>query len=128
MKTLYKLEGAVVRGKNRGRKLGFPTANIALSHDIPDGIYAAEVSIDGKLYQAATFIGAAETFGENEKKAESYIFNFKQNIYGKQITVRLLKKIRGHKKFTSRNELIRQMKKDKVQIRLFFLRLAGSNP
>lgn len=120
MKPLFTLRGKVKKGKNRGKFLGFPTANINLHKKIPQGIYTSIVKIDNKKYFAATFIGSAKTFNENEYKAESYILDFNQSIYGKWITVTLLKKLRGNKKFDSEQKLIDQMKKDILATRNFF--------
>src|SRR6266576_2532672 len=96
MKQLYIFWGKVIAGQKRGKKLGFPTANVRLH----------------KKYTAATFIGSAKTFGETEYKAETYILNFNQNLYGKWITIRLFKKLRDNKKFDSEKALVLQMKED----------------
>lgn len=120
MKYLYAFDGNVISGKKRGLRLGFPTANMKLNIDIPDGIYASSVVIDGKKYHSATFIGVAETFGETEKKAEVFIFDFDANLYGKTLGVKLFKKIRENQKFSSEQELIQQMKKDMQDILFFF--------
>ena len=117
MDPLYVLEGMGVKGNKRGKKLGFPTANIRLTQNIPEGIYASEVLINNKLHKAATFIGAAKTFAEDLVQAESYLLYFSADLYGKKITVKLYNKIRGNKKFTSAEELIEQMKKDVDKVR-----------
>ncbi|MDO8621516.1 MAG: riboflavin kinase [Candidatus Levybacteria bacterium] len=120
MSYIYSFTGKVEAGNKRGKNLGFPTANIALTQSIPEGIYASRVLIDGKTYQASTFIGEAKTFGEKEHKAESYIFDFDKNIYGKEVTVYLFKNLRGNKKFSSEQKLIEQIKKDVSGTREFF--------
>jgi riboflavin kinase / FMN adenylyltransferase len=120
MNALYTITGVVLHGDKRGRALGFPTANMHLDEKIPDGIYAAEVDVDGVTYKAASFVGAAETFEKTETKLESYLFDFDEDIYGKTITVTLYKKIRGNKKFDSVDGLIEQMKKDVEAIKRFF--------
>lgn len=112
-----KFWGKIRRHKQRGRNLGFPTANINLSRDIPEGIYISQAKLGKRIYPALTFIGKAETFNEKSFQAETYILDFKQNIYDKWISVNLLKKIRDNKKFNSANELIAQMKKDEKIIR-----------
>lgn len=112
--------GKVKEGRKRGRKLGYPTANITLHKNIPEGIYVSSIVINGKTYHAATFIGKVEMFGEKEKKAEVYILDFNKNLYGKWMTVYLFKKIRGNKKFSSSNELIIQIKKDIKVTREYF--------
>jgi len=120
MDELYKINGLVIRGDSRGKSLGFPTANIALHKKIPEGIYASTVTINGKSYQAASFVGSAKTFKKTDVKLESHIFNFDQEIYGKSVVVRLYKKVRGNKIFDSIEELVAQMKKDVEEIKSFF--------
>jgi riboflavin kinase / FMN adenylyltransferase len=120
MNSIFIIRGKVLHGKNRGKKLGFPTANILLHQNIPEGVYASEVIITGKRYQAATFIGSAKTFDEKNYHAESYIFNFGGNIYGKWITIKLFKKIRENIKFNLEKELIKQMEGDLIDIKKFF--------
>lgn len=112
--------GKVKKYNQRGRKLGFPTANINLSKQIADGIYISKVKIENRMHPAITFIGKAETFNEKKTQSETYILDFNKNIYDKWITIVLLKKIRESKKFDSAKELIVQMKKDKVLARKYF--------
>lgn len=106
------LWGKVKKGSKRGKLLGFPTANFSLHKKIQQGIYVSQTKFLGKVFQSVTFIGNAKTFGEKDIKAETYILNFNKNLYGKLITVKLLKKLRGNKKFKSEEELIKQMNKD----------------
>lgn len=120
MNPQFIFSGIVQDGAKRGRDLGFPTANVALQQQIPEGIYAAEVVVDDKTFKAATFIGAAETFGEKDYKAETYILDFDQNIYHKEITVKLYKKLRGSIAYTTKEALIEQMEKDVQETREFF--------
>jgi riboflavin kinase / FMN adenylyltransferase len=122
MNELHKISGVVVRGESRGKTLGFPTANIRLSRKIPEGIYASTVSLNGSIYRAASFIGAAKTFQQKEVKLETYLFDFERDIYGRRIIVRLYKKIRGNKKFDSVEELVERMKKDVEEIKEFFVK------
>lgn len=121
MRPSYIVWGKVRKGNQRGKRLGFPTANILLHKNIPEGIYAALVIIKGKIFKAATFVGSAKTFGEEDKKVESYILNFDENIYGKWITIMIYKKVRENKKFNSEKELIGQIKKDVNMIESLFL-------
>jgi len=120
MEYLYLIRGKVRSGAKRGKSLGFPTANILLHQKIPEGIYASIVTIKEKAYYAATFIGGAKTFDEKVAKCESYILDFKQEIYGEWISVKLLKKLRNNKKFSSVKLLIKQIKKDILNTRKFF--------
>jgi riboflavin kinase/FMN adenylyltransferase len=121
MKPDYIFSGIVIAGKKRGAELGFPTANVMLAQDIPEGIYASLITIKNNSYQAATFIGSAKTFNETEVKAESYILDFSESIYGEKVTVKLFKKIRSNHAFSSVDELIEQMHKDVKEIRSFFI-------
>jgi riboflavin kinase/FMN adenylyltransferase len=120
MKVRHVIWGKVKTGSKRGKLLGFPTVNIALHKQIEEGVYLAEVKIDNRLFSSLTFVGTAKTFGEKTKKVESYILNFKDDVYGKWITVGLFKKIRGNIKFKSEKELILQMKKDLSIANKFF--------
>ncbi len=117
--NMYKFWGKVRTHSKRGKKLGFPTANINLSKKIPEGIYISKTEFSGKEYKSLTFIGAAKTFNEKNYKAEIYILDFNQNIYGKWVSVEILKKLRENKKFKSADELIAQMKKDEVLTRQY---------
>jgi len=117
---MYKFWGKVRIHNRRGRKLGFPTANINLSKKIPEGIYVSKTKLNKTWHQSVTFVGAAKTFNEKRYKAETYILDFNQNIYGKWISVHLIKKIRANKKFSSAEKLIAQMKKDEQITREYF--------
>ena len=117
---LYKFWGKVRTHNKRGKTLGFPTANINLTKSIADGIYISKTKIGSTIYLSLTFIGAAKTFGEIRFHSETFILDFNQNIYGKWISVELIKKIRGNKKFNTAEDLIVQMKKDEQEARDYF--------
>ena len=120
MDRVYTFWGKVQAGAKRGRALGFPTANIPLHKQIPEGVYISEITIKNKIYPAATFIGSAKTFGEKDYKSETYILDFNQNIYGEWISIKLVKKIRGNKKFAGEKDLVEQMKKDSKEVKNYF--------
>lgn len=115
-----KFWGKVKKNSQRGKGLGFPTANINLRKNIPEGIYISKIKLDKKHYPALTFIGIAKTFNEKKVQAEIYILDFKKNIYGSWISIELIKKIRGNIKFNSAKDLIAQMKKDELEARKYF--------
>lgn len=117
---MYKIWGKVRKHNQRGKKLGFPTANVNLKQNIPEGIYVSKTKVSGKIYKSITFIGTAKTFNETSYHAEDYILDFDKNIYGKWISVELLKKIRENKKFNSAGELVEQMKSDEQIAREYF--------
>jgi len=99
------LWGKVKKGSKRGKLLGFPTANFSLHKNISQGIYVSQTKFLEKVFPSVTFIGNAKTFGEKDIKAETYILNFNKNLYGKFITIKLLKKLRGNQKFKSERDL-----------------------
>ncbi len=115
-----KFWGKVRKDKQRGRGLGFPTANLNLHKNIPEGIYISKTKVQKKTYPSVTFIGKVKTFNEKEYKAETFILDFDRNIYNQWISVTLLKKIRSNKKFSNKKNLIRQMKKDESLARKYF--------
>lgn len=117
-----KFWGKVKTHNKRGKDLGFPTANVSLRKNIPEGIYVSKAKVDGKEYRSLTFIGVAKTFNEKKFHTETYILDFSKNIYGKWISVNLIKRIRQNKKFSSASDLVRQMKKDELAARRYFLR------
>lgn len=114
----YSLEGLVIQGDKRGNQIGFPTANLQLNEPhklIPSrGVYYVKVEYDGKVYDGMMNIGYRPTVRlENELFLEVNIFDFNQNIYGKVIKVKFLKYLRDEIKFSSIEELVAQLKKDK---------------
>ncbi len=115
----YQIRGEVQRGKQRGGKeLGFPTANLHL--DVEDlipkiGVYVCQVICDGTCYGGVLNIGYNPTFGEEKLVAETHIFDFNQDIYGKPIKVNLLQFLRGEQKFAGVQELAAQISRDVIQ-------------
>ncbi len=111
--------GTVVKGRGRGRKLGYPTANLDLHHEIkpPTGVYATWVTIEEKDYLSVTNIGTRPTFEEKgEETTEVYIIDFKRNLYGEVLEVKFIYKIREELKFPSAEALKAQMDKDKEEV------------
>ena len=106
--------------QKRGKTLGFPTANVNLKKNIPEGIYISRTKLGKSFFNSITFVGSAKTFDEKKFHAETYILDFDKNIYGEWISVKLLKKIRDNKIFSSALELITQMKKDEKETRKYF--------
>lgn len=112
----YYLEGVVIKGDQRGRLLGFPTANtsIATELQIPaHGVYGTEVVFEGKRYSAITNIGKTPTFKSDEVvKIETHILDFNKEIYGSTLRVEFKKYIRKEMKFSSVEDIKIQIKKD----------------
>lgn len=111
----YSIFGKVISGKNRGNKLGFPTANIepTNSYIIPkSGVYMTNTIINNKRYLSATNIGYNPTFNENTLKIETHILDFSENIYGDILNIEFIDFIRDDIKFDNIDNLIDQMKND----------------
>jgi riboflavin kinase/FMN adenylyltransferase len=111
----YTLIGTVISGKNRGNKLGFPTANIDPidNYVLPEtGVYKTNTIVDGCKYLSVTNIGYNPTFNEDVLKIESHILDFSDNIYGKKLEIEFIDYIREDIKFTNKDELIYQINKD----------------
>jgi riboflavin kinase / FMN adenylyltransferase len=115
----FMLSGKVVGGEKLGRKIGFPTANIEASevHKIIPGygVYAVKIETGGKVYNGMLNIGTRPTFNQNadQRSIEVNIFDFDQDIYGQDITLHFIKRIRGEHKFSGPDALIAQLIKDR---------------
>lgn len=112
----YQIRGEVKMGKQRGgSELGFPTANLQISEEdlCPrHGVYVTQVIYDGKCYGGVLNIGYNPTFGEESLSAETHIFDFNEDIYGKPIKVNLLQFLRDERKFSGLDELVAQITRD----------------
>ena len=122
----YSITGKIVHGEQRGRKLGFPTANIELLHGemaVPaPGVYAVTASIEGSIYEGMGNIGNNPTFNDVEHaRLEVNLFNCSGDLYGKTMSVQFHKYIRAEKKFSGVEELCRQIEEDKKAIKTYFL-------
>ena len=112
----YYIKGRVLHGRADGRKLGFPTANIAMESGkaIPRlGVYRTATVIDGKIYNGVTNIGKCPTFMGEEIRLECHLIDFDGELYGREIKVYLLGFIRDEKTFDSLDDLKAQIKNDK---------------
>jgi len=118
----FSIYGKVKGGHARGRILGYPTANIEPEQEIVPlyGVYAVLVKLNNKIRPGILNIGNRPTFG-NQKKSSSvvevHIFNFHKRIYGKKLEVFFLQRIRAEKKFSSKEALLLQIKKDELKVR-----------
>ena len=114
----YSITGEVIHGKKNGRLMGFPTANVKYSNMfiLPKiGVYYTNVEWNNKIYKGITSVGKNPTFEGENITLETYILDFNEEIYGDEITVYFIKKIRDEKKFASMEELKKQLDKDKKQ-------------
>jgi riboflavin kinase/FMN adenylyltransferase len=111
----FSLRGKVVTGAGRGEGLGFPTANLEVSAGQaipPDGVYAGLAHINSKVYQSMTNIGRNPTFGKNERTIESYLLDYSGDLYGHELSVDFISRLRDEIKFSSIEELKKQVAED----------------
>jgi len=111
----FQIGGKVIASDRRGRILGFPTANLDIKPQqaLPgNGIYATITQVDDKQFPSATNIGTRPTFGEGEKNVETHLLYYKGDLYGKEIRVEFMQKLRDEQHFPSSEELKAQIRKD----------------
>jgi len=111
----FSLYSQVITGVGRGAKLGFPTANLAIDSKqaLPaDGVYATWAYIDGKAYPSMTNIGKRPTFGDNKRIVEVYVLDYLNNLYGRELKIDIIERLRGEKRFDNAEELKRQIAED----------------
>lgn len=104
MMNPYFLTGKVIKGRGEGHLFGFPTANVSKSDEKfypSDGVYGCYVTVNGKRYKAVTNVGSKPTFSDDTYTIEPFLLNFSGDIYGKEIKVEFIKKLRDIQKFDS---------------------------
>ena len=115
----YSISGKVVHGEKRGRKIGFPTANIHMRHNRPPlkGVFAVKFQ---NHFGVANLGIRPSIKGEKKLQLEVHLLNFSSDLYGQHVSVIFLKKLRDEKKFKSLDELKEQIKLDIIKAKLFF--------
>jgi riboflavin kinase/FMN adenylyltransferase len=116
----YSISSFVEHGTGTGSRIGFPTANLAITPNklVPKiGVYAVWVDIAGQTYPGALNAGYRPTFGENRLTVEAFIFDFDRDIYREEVRVRFVQRIRDEKKFESPEALVKQIGKDVTRAR-----------
>lgn len=115
----YYLRGIVVKGEEIGRKLGFPTANISTTWRMipPDGVYAVICEINNVKRAGALHIGPRITFGKTKRTIEVHIIDFDENLYGREIKISFIKRVRGTMKFKNADELKKRIGEDIEEVR-----------
>lgn len=119
----HRIEGEVIGGEQRGRELGYPTANMSIAdlHPPKFGVYAVKVDVlDGPhfgTYNGAASIGTRPMFGENLPNCETFLFDFQGDLYGSTLSVALVDFLRPELKFDGIDALITQMDADCDQAR-----------
>jgi len=111
----FSLHGRVITGAGRGTKLGFPTANLDIDpkQALPtDGVYATQAYIDGQAYQSMTNIGKQPTFGGNKRIVEVYVLDYPSSLYGRELKIDIIARLRGEEQFDTAEELKKQITED----------------
>jgi riboflavin kinase/FMN adenylyltransferase len=116
----FGLRGLVVQGDQRGRTIGFPTANlqIAAIHVLPaDGVYACRVYLNGEGLPAVTNIGVRPTFDGLRRTVEAHLLDWSGDLYGQSIRIEFIRRLRGEQKFAGIEALVAQIRRDADQAR-----------
>jgi riboflavin kinase/FMN adenylyltransferase len=117
----HRLEGIVVRGDQRGREIGFPTANLLCGRwaAVPaDGVYACKLTRrDGSPLQAATSIGTNPTFNGRERRVEAYVLDFDGDLYGERLSLDFVQRLREMRRYEGIEPLIAQIRQDVADTR-----------
>lgn len=121
---MEKILGKIVRGRGRGKQLGFPTANIAVQGKVPVayGVYACWATVQGKRLRAAVSVGVNEMFGAKAPTVEAHLLDFSGDIYGENVEIEFVKRLRAIKRFDTVNALQEQIKKDVEEVKKLCLR------
>lgn len=117
----YRVKGVVVKGRQVGRQIGFPTVNLDLSQSrklLPkDGVYSVLVHRGEHTFKGMANLGARPTFGEASRVLEVHLLDFDVDLYGEELAVDFVERLRDIKKFASREELEAQLQQDKARVR-----------
>lgn len=110
----YSMSGTIVQGDGRGRKIGFPTANIEPGEQIcpPNGVYAIRAKLTDKWFDGVLNIGVRPTFDGTKFQVESHLFNFDEIVYGETIEICFIEKIRNEREFSNMHALVQQIHRD----------------
>ncbi len=116
----HRLEGIVVRGDQRGRSLGYPTANVSTSRHtaIPaDGVYACRFGHRGRELAAAASIGTNPTFSGRERRVEAFVLDVNEDFYGEQVALDFVDRLRDMRRFETPEQLVAQIDDDVARAR-----------
>ena len=115
----YFIKGEVIKGDGIGKKLDFPTANIKIHNKdkiLPsDGVYAGNAIISDKKFIGMINIGKRPTVEGKERRVEMNIFDYNDMLYGKEMKISFIKRIRNEQKFKNLDDLSDQLRKDKLE-------------
>jgi riboflavin kinase/FMN adenylyltransferase len=119
----FALRGPVVRGEERGARIGFPTANIAVAPDLAlpkFGVYVTSAYLGDRHYASVTNIGQRPTFGAGRPTIETHLLDFEGDVYERELRIELLQKLRDEQRFAGADELVAQIRRDVEATRAYF--------
>ena len=118
------IRGRVIHGFDKGKKLGFPTTNLHLVEDYPldnyTGVWCSYTYWQGQKIAGVTHIGPVKIFGESSIRVETHLLDWQEDLYGEDLQIELLQKLRDTIGFTSETELVKQVMEDIRQTRAYF--------
>ena len=120
--------GTVIHGLGQGKKFGFPTINIKLSDSdlhIDTGVYVSKVTIQNQSFNGMLYVGTRPTFELCETTVEIHLLDYDENLYGRQISFRILQKIRHEIHFDTVDQLVEQLHQDKEMVYKYFQNTEG---
>ena len=123
----FSIDGVVVEGQRRGREIGFPTANLQTENELlpPNGVYATTVTVDGVVHASITNIGVRPTFGESSvTTVEAYVMGFSGDLYGQQVRLGFVQRLRDERKFDDVDALRAQLEADRRRAERLFAQLS----
>ena len=119
----YEVSGRVVSGRSRGRRIGFPTANLETASEIlPPGVFVTETVRGGRVHPSVTSVGTNPTFGPGPMSVETVLLDYRGSLYGSAITVRFLARLRPTRKFPGAGPLAARIALDVAAARAWFAR------
>ena len=119
----FALRGPVVHGEERGKTIGFPTANIAVARDLAlpkFGVYVTRAYLGEMAYPSVTNVGERPTFGQSRPTIETYLLDFDGDLYERELRIELLRKVRDEQRFDSVDALVAQIGRDVETTRAYF--------
>jgi riboflavin kinase / FMN adenylyltransferase len=126
----WRVKGVVEKGHGRGKNLGFPTINLALKpgQDVGYGIYAMRVIHNGRRYPAAGYVGSSPTFGNGVPMFEAYLLDFDGDLYGEEVEIEFIAKLRDDKAFPDGASLAETMRQDCEKARAILSEIEANDP
>ncbi len=123
----YCLAGTIVKGRNRGREIGFPTANLQTANELvpPNGVYATTLTVDGVVHAGLTNIGVNPTFGDSTTATiETYVLRYEGDLYGREVQLGFVQRLRDERRFDDVDGLKAQIEADRRSAERLFTRLS----